>query len=598
MKAAAILAFCLVIPSISFSSTIYVPDDHSKIQDAINAAVDGDSIIVRPGTYVEKIDFIGKSIIVKSENGPDVTIIDGNHNGSVVRFVNGEDSAAVLEGFTIRNGNSRSSHEDGGGIYCSGASPTIKDNTISGNRARDDGGGIYCESSSMTISGNTIKLNNNVDGSGGGICVNISSSPKIADNIIIGNSAKWHGGGISVHSDSSPEITNNVIGGNSTYNGGGIDCYGASPTIRSNIITENSASTYGGGICIDSYSSPVIEDNTIAANTGSRYGGGISVNYHSSAEITDNVIVENESGRGGGIWSSDSATTVINNMIYGNSVSLEDGGGIYHAGLTGATIVNNIITMNSTARDGGGIFCLAGGMTITNNTLTRNSAGNEGGGIFCSMYNPFVRNTIVWDNTALSGPEIHHNIGADPFVSYSDVKDGWPGTGNIDADPLFVDPTNDDFHLTFNSPCKNTGDNTAVPPSLLRDFEGDRRIADGAVDIGADEFHPHLYYRGAAVPGGPISIRVVGTPTEPALLALGSGVQDPPSSTMYGFLHLQPPLLQTISLGTIPQNGVRMLTATVPGYWLPGEEKPFQALIGPLGNPNSVLTNLMALTIE
>ena len=82
------------------------------------------------------------------------------------------------------------------------------------------------------------------------------------------------------------------------------------------------------------------------------------------------------------------------------------------------------------------------------------------------------------------------------------------------------------------------------------------------------------------------------------LLGLGSGIQDPPQSTQYGDLWLQLPLANNWPLGNIAGNGVLVFPATVPPSWLPGEEYPFQALVGPFGNPSSVLTNLMVLTVE
>ena len=93
----------------TFSETIYVPDDQETIQGAIDTSTDGDSIIVRPGIYVENINFIGKAIVVKSESGPNVTVIDGGNavypdSGNVVLFVNGEGSGSVIEGFTITGG--------------------------------------------------------------------------------------------------------------------------------------------------------------------------------------------------------------------------------------------------------------------------------------------------------------------------------------------------------------------------------------------------------------------------------------------------------------------------------------------------------------
>ena len=106
-----LVIFILCIVS-SQAATIYVPNNYLTIQDAIDAATNGDTIIVRPGTYVENIDFLGKEITLISEQGPEVTIIDGGKPsnpdyGSVVTFINGESPNTILEGFTITNGTGR-----------------------------------------------------------------------------------------------------------------------------------------------------------------------------------------------------------------------------------------------------------------------------------------------------------------------------------------------------------------------------------------------------------------------------------------------------------------------------------------------------------
>jgi hypothetical protein len=173
----------------------------------------------------------------------------------------------------------------------------------------------------------------------------------------------------------------------------------------------------------------------------------------------------------------------------------------------------------------------------------------------------------------------------------------WGGS-MIDADPLFADAPGGDFHLTWDSPCRNTGDNSPYPnPS--EDFEGEPRIADGTADLGADEFFTHLYCMGAVIPGSPIAIKVAGTPgVTPVRLALGRGIQDPPRPTPYGDLYLLLPPLYMMDMGTIPSNDVLSRTATVPLIWNSGDEKPFQALIGPPGSTTSELSNLMVLKIE
>jgi len=173
------------------------------------------------------------------------------------------------------------------------------------------------------------------------------------------------------------------------------------------------------------------------------------------------------------------------------------------------------------------------------------------------------------------------------------------GPGMISEDPLLVDPSDDDFHLTYDSPCRNTGYKSGIPPELLYDFEGDPRISDDAVEIGADEFHNHLYCTGDISPGSTIIVKVIGTPgTSPVVLGLGSGVQDPPMPSQYGDIYLTMPVLWQQDIGTIQSNGVLEVSGLVPSYWQSGEQYPFQALIGPLGNPSSELTNLMLLISE
>ena len=91
------------------AATIRVPGDQPTIQAGIDAASDGDTVLVAPGTYFENIDFKGKGITVRSSSGPEVTVIDGNQTGQVVRFDSGETIDSIIEGFTITNGNTESS---------------------------------------------------------------------------------------------------------------------------------------------------------------------------------------------------------------------------------------------------------------------------------------------------------------------------------------------------------------------------------------------------------------------------------------------------------------------------------------------------------
>jgi parallel beta-helix repeat protein len=290
----------------------YVPDDFSTIQSAIDGSADGDTVWVRSGTYLDSIDFSGKAIAVRSLNGPDVTIIDGDgvDFDTMVRFSSGEDENAILNGFTITNGNDS-------GIKCIMSSPRIADCIISGNSAKS-GGGIYCEFSSPMIANCTIS-GNSCTGLGGGIYCYLSS-PMITNCTMSGNSAK-SGGGIYCGGYSSPSITNCTISGNSatTAIGGGLLFAESSPTISNCTISGNSAKGDGGGICCWS-SSPMITNCTMSANSGD-YGGGICSNL-SSLSITNCTINGNSaaaSNKGGGVFCWRSSLTVVNSILWGDT---------------------------------------------------------------------------------------------------------------------------------------------------------------------------------------------------------------------------------------------------------------------------------------
>jgi predicted outer membrane repeat protein len=324
----------IFLSSFLYATIINVPTPYATIQAGIDAASNTDTVLVQPGTYVENINFNGKLITVGSlflttqdTTYISSTYIDGNSSGRVITFNNGENSSAVLCGFTIINGLASGGYPAncGGGIFCYNySSPILQNVTISGNYAIE-GGGIYCDGSSpilqnVTITGNSADY-------GGGIYCYSDSNPSLENVTITGNSAE-SGGGIFCYNYSSPILQNVTISGNYAIEGGGIYCYSSSPSLQNVTITGNSATSCGGGIYCYYYSSPNLQNATISGNSADYYGGGIYCDYYSSPSLENVTITGNSADYGGGIYCYSSSPSLQNVTITDNSAAFE-GGGIY-----------------------------------------------------------------------------------------------------------------------------------------------------------------------------------------------------------------------------------------------------------------------------
>jgi len=275
------------------------------------------------------------------------------------------------------------------------------------------------------------------------------------------------GGGGMYNEGSSPTLANCTFADNSAAYGGGMMNWDSSPVLTQCTFSGNEVIGIGGGI-YNGDSAPVLANCAFTDNTAA-YGGGM-FNQNDSPTLTDCTFAGNLAGDwGGGMWNDNSSPTLTNCTFSGNSADY-----------------------------GGGIYNYAGSAPVlTNCTFAGNSAGTSGGGIYNRDHcNPVLTNTILWGD---SPDAIASEQDSTPFISYSDIEGGCEtmpenecGTGNINQDPLFLDPDNDDVHLGPGSPCIDAGDNT--PTSLpLQDFEGDPRIRDGdgdgepVVDMGVDE---------------------------------------------------------------------------------------------------------------
>jgi hypothetical protein len=253
----------------------------------------------------------------------------------------------------------------------------------------------------------------------------------------------------------------------------GYGIYKGSGDVNGNTIRLNQ----GGGIGYSTSSE--IKGNAICYNKSS---GG----YNCDGNIIANVISHNEADFGAGLFRCDGL--IDSNIIAYNKATVRNGG----LSDCNGVIENNFIYQNEAATLGGGLVGCNG--TIQNNTIAFNRAITNSGGIGYSS--AAITNNLLWGNTAGQGAQIYQSS----TPSYCCIQEwGGDGVGNISLNPIFVDPTKEDFRLSPSSPCIDRG---MMIPGLNRDYYGTSRPlfvlaspgGDGSgFDIGAFEFPGRRY---------------------------------------------------------------------------------------------------------
>jgi len=267
--------------------------------------------------------------------------------------------------------------------------------------------------------------------------------------------------------------------------GGGILCDSSSPTITHCAIAQCTA--VGGGGIFAVRSGPVVVHCTLTDNKAADAGGGFWLSY-GTARITRCVLNANYAHQGGGFYLDRGADVIQKCLVVGNSAALV-GGGI-RTSYSSPSIINCVIAQNSAGGTDpstgscGGLYFHKGTPVITNSSIIDNSANVTGGGIICWASTLTVTNSVIWANTA---PRAANVVGG-CNIRYTDVEGGFPGPGNIDADPLFADLAGGDYHLQAGSPCIDAGNPAQIPAPGQTDIDGDPRLFGGRVDMGVDEF--------------------------------------------------------------------------------------------------------------
>ena len=425
----------------------------ATIQKGIGTSNAGDTVLVTPGVYSENIIWPGISGIKLIGGGESECTIDGNQNGSVIRFNSPTvDSTTLIRGFTLQNG----SHTNGGGIYMNQSSPSIEHVTIINNEAINNGGGLTLQNSNPSLTFVTLANNLSVYGAGGIYC-GYNSSPTITNVTVTGNSnindnANQNFGGMYCETNAGPVLLNCSIWGN-----GGNEIF-----IPSNSLFSASYSNIRGGwegagnidanpLFCDAENndfniaenSPCAGSGHNGANIGSKnvdcgpiYAGPVwyvatagsdqsgdgsefnpfmtiekGINY---CNTNDTVLVGPGTYNENIIWP---ATKGIRLVGSGETDCIIDGGGnervLYLDGVDSTTSISNFKIQNGSSTEGGGIFIDNSKLTLSFLTVQGNNAASaggpfgggpdgKGGGIYCNASTVNINYLTITENSTNS----------------------------------------------------------------------------------------------------------------------------------------------------------------------------------------------------
>ena len=456
-----------------------------------------------------------------------------------------------------------------GGMWTNSGNPTLTECTFTGNDAQYGGGGMSINGGNPTVTDCTF-IGNTAQTLGGGMmccensCGSTQSNPKVIRCRFSGNHAQM-GGAVACYEYPNPsgsEFTDCVFESNEADRGGGAHGYGGFAALAG-CVFRNNTGVSGGGVCIDVPIRPVEFTKCLFdRNRATDSGGGLNVyaglyeevSYsnctftgnqaanHGGGEYNDwsrpiykncTFTANQAGGSGGGIYNYTCIAEYTGCRFEGNKASLS-GGGIFEDGTIIPAMGNCTFTGNSAEQDGGAI-CYSLARTKTMNCLfSGNSAGARGGAVYADLQEWVLTNSTFSGNSGAGGnglvvnrplpeqatmltmancilrngdDEIRSISGSPIIVTFSDVQGGWPGEGNIDADPMFADAAGGNLQLLPGSPCIDVGSNAALPADaadvdgdedptelLPLDLGGKPRVVDGGkaanVDMGAYEYDP------------------------------------------------------------------------------------------------------------
>ena len=452
--AVAVLSFAS-ITSTALATNLLVPNQYPTIQAAIDAAVNGDVILVSPGPYSQLIDMKGKAVQLKSTAGRTQTFISsGGVSGAVVSCITGETASCIIEGFTIYGATGSgiaitsaspvfkfcainqnyNSAGNGGGVAYTGTvgSPRFEDCQFFGNRAVGrEGGAIALSATTGTMTCLRCSFaSNESTGTYGGAIYSSGTAATLTNcsfntNVVTGGGGDRHGG--AIYTNGTLTASNCTFSGNGVTNPNGAARGGAISTNGTAAITgctfsNNKADandSWGGALYPHGTAPVTITSCTFTSNLARSTccpvrGGAIAIvggcdpNF-TACTFTGNSASTTNYGAGGTLWYDGGSFGVMQDCTISGSTTYTEGGAIFMSGGANPTIVRTTFSncsTTSTNGNGGAIRAQDAANPFLSECRFTNCSSANGGAIYTRNSQPYISECIFDANTSASGSAI------------------------------------------------------------------------------------------------------------------------------------------------------------------------------------------------